>query len=100
VKDEPGWQLARGASSFRAVLQLRRAALRETMISTMNPHARSCIGSALLGVVAIFCTRAEVSNRCLNEPVNTLSSARKVSVATDRNKRREQYDRATKWDQQ
>jgi hypothetical protein len=30
------------------------------MISTMNPHARSCIASALLGVVAILCARAQV----------------------------------------
>ena len=30
------------------------------MVSTMNPHARSCIASALLGVVAILCARAQV----------------------------------------
>ena len=39
---------------------LRRPTRRETMISTMNPHARSCIASALLGVVAILCARAQV----------------------------------------
>src|ERR1019366_1553756 len=39
---------------------LRRPTRRETMISTMNSHARSCIASALLGVVAILSARAQV----------------------------------------
>ena len=30
------------------------------MITTMLPHARSCIAAALLGVVSIVCARAQV----------------------------------------